>query len=285
MVNFFKTFHIFDKIHLYYLHSLSIVSSCFVFYPIIVLCIITTACVSPSLMLKTPKDFNFSTLDSLKTDSDYVITVNDKIRMQIFSANGLSYLDNLIASTNGQGSNSTMLGNNTGPEYLIEYDSTIKLPIFKNVKLAGLTIREAERYLERLYSQYYENPFVILNVTNNRVIIFPGGEGGTAKVLTLENTNTSLFEALAMVGGISDGRSKDIKLIRGDYSNPEIYKINLSKISGLKDGMVILKAGDIIYVTPRDRTASQIINEITPWLTLLTTTISVVTLFISILKK
>src|SRR5574344_623756 len=142
------------------------ISSLTLLFSIFLLSIFISSCVSPSLMLKTPKDFNFAALDSLQTDSDYVIAVNDKIRMQIYSANGLSYLDNLIATTNGQNTNSATNNLNSGAEYLIEYDSTIKLPIFKNIKLAGLKIREAERYLESLYAQYYENPFVILTVTN-----------------------------------------------------------------------------------------------------------------------
>jgi len=257
------------------------------FYVIAVLGLWLSSCVSPSMMLRTPRDYDFSQFDSIRTDSDYVIAVNDKLLFRIYSAEGLSYLDNLISSANGQGGgiNATAASGGRGMNFLVEYDSTIKVPILKDIKIAGMTIRQAERYLESLYATYYEKPFVVLTVTNNRVIIFPGGDGGTAKVLPLQNSNTSLFEALALAGGISDGKSRDIKLIRGDYNNPEIYRIDLSKISGLQQGMTILKAGDIIYVTPRDRTPSRILSEVTPWLGLVTTTITTILFFMNLKNR
>ena len=254
-------------------------------YIVAVLGLWLNSCVAPNRMLKTPREYDFSQLDSIRTDSDYVIGINDKLLFRIYSAEGLSYLDNLVSSDNGHSIGSTSASGRRGIDFVVEYDSTIKVPIFKNIKIAGMTIRQAEKHLESLYAAFYEKPFVILTVTNNRVIIFPGGSGGTAKVLHLENSNTSLFEALALSGGISDGKSRDIKLIRGDYTNPEIYKIDLSKISGLKEGMTILKSGDIIYVTPRDRTPSRILAEASPWLALATTTISTVFLFIGLFKK
>jgi polysaccharide export outer membrane protein len=255
-------------------------------YIIAILGLWLNSCVSPSLMLRTPRNYDFSQFDSIRTDSDYVISVNDRLLFRIYSAEGLSYLDNIIASANGEGgSNASITRSFQGIELLVEFDSTVKVPIFKNIKIAGMTVRQAEKHLESLYAAFYEKPFVMLTVTNNRVIIFPGGDGGMAKVLPLQNTNTSLFEALALAGGISDGKARNIKLIRGDHANPEVYQIDLSKISGLKDGMTILKAGDIIYVTPRDKTATRILAEAGPWLALTTTTITTVLLFLTLFKK
>jgi len=120
---------------------------------------------------------------------------------------------------------------------------------------------------------------VQLKVTNNRVIIFPGGQGGTSTVITLSNTNTTLIEALALAGGISDGKAHKIKLIRGDLHNPKVYLIDLSTIEGMKASNLVLQANDIIYVEPRPKVAQRILENIAPYLTLLSTTLLIYNLF------
>jgi polysaccharide export outer membrane protein len=104
----------------------------------------------------------------------------------------------------------------------------------------------------------------LLNVSNRRVIVFPG-DPGTAKVIPLVNNNTTLIEALALAGGLTeDGKAKQVKLIRGDPAKPQIYLINLYTIEGIKDGNTILQANDIIYVTPQRRPTLTLLERVTP---------------------
>ncbi len=46
------------------------------------------------------------------------------------------------------------------------------------IKLEGLTIRQAEEVLQQAYSKFYEDAYVVLKYTNKRVIILgaPGGQ-------------------------------------------------------------------------------------------------------------
>ena len=82
------------------------------------------------------------------------------------------------------------------------------MPTLRRVKLSGYTISEAEAFLEEAYSVDYINPFVILRVTNRRVIVSTG-QGGASTVVKLDNANTRLIEALASAGGIMDrGKAK-----------------------------------------------------------------------------
>jgi polysaccharide export outer membrane protein len=139
--------------------------------------------------------------------------------------------------------------------------------------LSGLTLREAENKLEDLYSEFYNDPFVILQVQNNRVIVSPGA-GGTAQVITLVNANTTLMEALAMAGGVNErGNSSQIKVLREDRETGErlVFLIDLSTIDGLKSADMIIQANDIIYVEPLPLIARELVQEITPIVTLITT--------------
>lgn len=226
-------------------------------------------------MLRTPKDFKFDTFaDSLQT-YEYRIAPNDEILFKIYTHNGEKMVEIMSTSTNG----SQMSNSNSGLSYLVEHDGMVKLPIIERVKVSGMTIREAEAFLEAQYTNYLNKPFVQLKVTNNRVIVFPGGDGGMAKVVTLQNTNTTVFEALAMAGGITDGKAYNIKLIRGNLKNPQVYKIDLSTLNGVKQANLVLQANDIIYVEPRARVTQRILTEITPYVSLLTTALLIYGIF------
>jgi len=226
-------------------------------------------------MLKTPKNFNYNKLNDSISNIDYKISSNDFITMRLFSQDGFKLVDmSNVMESNGE--NGSVTGSNytyitTGVEYLVESDGTIKLPVIGRVSVLGLTLREATQMLEQKYSQYYIKPYVLLKATNRRVLVFPG-DPGMAKVIPLINNNTTLIEALALTGGITEGgRAKKVKLIRGNPNKPEVYLIDLSTINGIKDGSTVLQEGDIIYVTPQIRPAASILQRISPTLTLIST--------------
>ena len=113
--------------------------------------------------------------------------------------------------------------------------------------LAGLTLDEAERKIEAAYESEYVAPYALLQVVNNRVLVFPG-EAGQATVITLQNQNTTVIEALAQAGGIRQrGRSKEIKLIRQRGEENFVYPMDLSTVEGL-EAAHHRQANDIIYV-------------------------------------
>ena len=226
--------------------------------------------INPSIMLKTGKDFKYDLFKDTVISEEYKISPNDIIEFRIFANDGFKLIDLTTASANQVVS--------TNLNYLVEYDGNIKLPILGRINIGNLTIRQAERMLEERYSNDYKKPFVLLKVTNRRVIIFPGLPG-SAKVITLSN-NTTLIEALALAGGISEnGKARKLKLIRGNPEHPKIYLIDLSTIDGIKQGEMVLQSNDIIYVEPKLNIASGIIKEITPFVSILTTLLLVFTLF------
>ena len=166
-------------------------------------------------------------------------------------------------------------------QYFIRQDSLVELPIIGDVNLVGKTIKEAEIFLEDIFSEYYVDPFIYLRIESKRVFIFKGG--GNASVLPLIYNNTTLIEALASVGGIDQsGKARRIKLIRQTVDEPDIYLIDLSTIDGIKDGSIILQSHDIIYVQPNLNFANEILSDIGPVLTLVTTLASIVTTYILI---
>jgi polysaccharide export outer membrane protein len=94
--------------------------------------------------------------------------------------------------------------------------------------------------------------------------VFPG-EAGQASVITLENQNTTVLEALALAGGVrSRGIASKVKLIRTTSEGRDVFLLDLSTIEGVKDASLIVQANDIIYVSSTPDLASGFLNEITP---------------------
>ncbi|MFW5725299.1 MAG: polysaccharide biosynthesis/export family protein, partial [Bacteroidota bacterium] len=145
-------------------------------------------------MLRTPSGYDYAEFPDEPVIEEYRLAPNDELFFRLYTNDGERLIDPITPITQ------QLRGDQN---YIVEFDGMVKLPVMGRVKLSGMTIREAEKFLEQEFSAYYNRPFVTLRVTNHRVTIFPGGRGGTSQVVYLENTHTTIFEALAMAGGIA----------------------------------------------------------------------------------
>lgn len=219
-------------------------------------------------MFRTDAEFKYS--EFKPSEKEYKIQPFDKLDIRIYSNDGFKLVDVSQTTMMQQGN----------LNYLVEYDGKVKLPTLGRVELSGKTIREAESFLEEKYKEFFVDPFVVISVTNKRVIIFSGG-ASAGKVISLNNENYTLIEAIAESGGISDfSKSHQIKLLRGDLNNPEVFLFNIRDLKDMKTANFLLQANDIIYVETRPKYASRILGEITPYLSLLTTALFVYSLFL-----
>ncbi|MBI2258368.1 MAG: polysaccharide biosynthesis/export family protein [Flavobacteriia bacterium] len=224
--------------------------------------------INSSIMFKTPKNSTFK-YDSIpmRPIEDYKISRDDKISFAI--SNNLGH--RIIENQSGIGGINPSSVQGKEMEYIVKSDGTVDLPIIGNIKIAGLTIDEAEDTLAKMYSKEHQKPFIQLSITNQRVIVFPG-QGGDAKVIPLINTNTTLMEAIAGAGGIPErGKANTVKLMRRVKGKREVYLFDLSTVEGLKYTDMIVQSNDYIYVEPNPRLAREALTQITPYITLLST--------------
>jgi polysaccharide export outer membrane protein len=215
-------------------------------------------------MLRVDGKYPISEFSEIK-ETEYKIAPNDIVRAKIYTNDGSGLLNV------GTGA-SVMVGSGTGLEIKVESDGYAKLPLFGRIYIQGLTIRQAEMLIEDKFSQFYNNPFVLLEVSNRRVLLF---SGSNTTVVPLTNDNTTLFEVLATSGGIPDnGKADKIKIIRGDLKNPDVYMVDLSTLSGMKAANLVMQANDIIYIETRKNYITKAMAELGPYLALITTVIS-----------
>jgi len=219
----------------------------------------------PNLMLTTPPGYKYAELNDSLARLTYLLAPNDIISFQIFTNDGFKMVDVI---------NNAQASYFVKAEAPIEADGTVKMPMVGRVKLAGLTVQDAEKKLESLYSEFYVKPFVRLSVNNKRVIVFPGNNA-VAKVIPLQNNNTTVLEAIALAGGIpEDGKAYKVKLIRTlPDGKSVVYLLDLSTIDGLSQGQTTVLANDIIYVEPRYRPVQAFVRDISPILPLLLSTL------------
>jgi polysaccharide export outer membrane protein len=228
---------------------------------------------NPSVMLRTPRDYDFSQgIDTVP--ESYVIQTGDILRFRLFSNQGFKIIDLTSSTEGGANSSRNAFAIQDMISYLVEPDSSVNLPILGRTKLASLSLKQAEISLEEKFGNYYNDPYITMEIINRRIIIFPGSGGG-ARVVQIQNEYTSLIEALALVGGITDlGKAHKVKVIRGDFENPEVFKINLSTIEGFAEARTYyVRANDIIYVEPSYRPIQQSLAAITQILSFTTSTI------------
>ena len=217
-------------------------------------------------MLRTGPNYPYSEFSDIK-ETEYKISANDRIGVRIYTNDG----SGLISIATGSGGN-VLVGGAASFNINIESDGFAKLPLFGRVYLEGLTIRQAEMLIEDRFGEFYNNPFVLLSVSNRRVFMFAGTN---TSVVNLDNDNTTLFEVLAKSGGVPiQGKADKIKIIRGDLKNPEVFLVDLSTLSGMRDANLVMQGNDIIYIETRKGYVARILGELSPYLSILTTVIT-----------
>jgi polysaccharide biosynthesis/export protein len=141
------------------------------------------------------------------------------------------------------------------------------------LNLEGLTLVKAEEILQKEYSKFYEDPFVLLKFTNKRVVVL-GAPGG--QVIPLVNENIKLTEVLALAKGIAtDAKANNIRILRGNT----VFVADFSTFDGYVNDNITMQPGDIIYVEPVRRPFSEGLREYGPFISILT---SIATLIIVI---
>ena len=230
--------------------------------------------INSNLMFKVPKGESASA-DSipLAPKEDYRISVDDKISFTLSTNNGKKIVEGISGVGDAKG------GIASGQEYLVRKTGSAELPVIGEILVEGLTIAQCEDSLEKRFAEQYQEPFVQVKVTNQRVIVFPGN-GSDAKVVPLLNNNTTLMEAIAQAGGITErGKARSIKLMRREGDERKVYTIDLSTIEGLKYADIIVQGNDYIYIEPNAELTKGVLKEVAPIISIFSSALVIFTVF------
>lgn len=237
--------------------------------------LLTISCsIQRNKLFKIPKgeEYTFDTLPE-PPYPDYKIAIDDKITFSVQANNG----EKLFLG--GQNQNSLGTG-----DFVIRKDGFTYIPLLGEVNLLGKTVKECENILTKELSKYINDPYIKLTVSNSRVILFKGN-GSSASIIQLNNAKTTLLEVIAQSGGISErAKSKNIKIVRTVNGVRKIFIVDLSTIDKISTGEMIVQANDYIFIEDVPNYPVEIMKEITPYLTVLSFTVSTFSLYKIIFK-
>lgn len=171
--------------------------------------------------------------------------------------------------------------------YLVDNEGKINFPVLGELKIIGLTKKEAEQLIvERLKPYIKEIPIVTVRMVNYKISVI--GEVASPGTFTISNEKVNLFEALAMAGDMTVwGLRDNVKLIReGADGRQEIITLDLSKAETILSPYYWLQQNDIVYVTPNKVKArnSDIGNSTSLWFSATSVLVSLASILVTILR-
>ena len=240
--------------------------------------LVLTSCGSyrQNIMFKTENDIIPDNMAAAiyEAEKNYVIQKNDFVNIEVYTNSGERIIDPDFELLKEVGFQANQALSRPNPNYLIQQDGNVKLPMVGMVKLEGLSLQNADLLLQEMYSEYYETPFVITRYVNKRVIVLGTTEG---QVIPLINENTSLLEVLALSGGLgNDAKAHNVRLIRGPLDNPQVYRIDLSTVDGMTKSIKKVLPGDIVYVEPVRRPLPESVRDLAPIVSLITSGVALI---------
>lgn len=171
--------------------------------------------------------------------------------------------------------------------YLVSNEGTVDFPVLGELKLGGLTKKEAEQVIvEKLKPYIKETPIVTVRMVNYKISVI--GEVAHPGTFTINNEKVNLLEALAMAGDMTVyGLRDNVKLIREDANGKQqIITLDLNKAETILSPYYWLQQNDIVYVTPNKAKArnSDIGNSTSLWFSATSILVSLASLLVTILK-
>ena len=192
-----------------------------------------------------------------------IIAPNDRVDITVYiqAGQGTQQMTSMLTSRETNTSND--IQENIG--LLVTQEGTVRLPLIGSFKIQGLTQDEASNKLIQEYKKYIRNPYVLVEIKNQRVIVI--GEVKSPGIVSVTNGTMNIIEAIARSGDLTDYASRtDIKVIRGDLRNPEIRSVNLTKMDAISLASLYLKPNDILYVQPGEiKGYNRLFNDIVPF--------------------
>jgi len=199
---------------------------------------------------------------------NHQLNVGDKITLSIWEHENLS-----VGSIYGMYNSNEVFG-----KWLqLDTDGAIFLPKVGMLRLGGMTIREAEKYISNTLDTLLVNPVVTIQVLNHEVSIL--GQVIKPGVYTLDREHSTIHTLIAEAGGLDFyANIKKSVLVRGNVE----YELDLSSLRAMDYNQIPLAPGDVLYIPTK---GGKILDKKAPTLIGATSVITTILLIFSTLNN
>ena len=171
--------------------------------------------------------------------------------------------------------------------YIVGNDGTVRIPSIGVMKIAGLTLSEAEKAIyERVKKSILSDVVVTVRFVDFKVSVL--GEVTSPGTYTVKNGKVNIFEALSMAKDMTIwGLRDNVKIVREDKDgNKNVYEVNLNDANLVNSPYYYLQQNDVVYVTPNESKAknSDVGSSTSLWFSATSILVSLVSLLYNILK-
>lgn len=183
--------------------------------------------------------------------------------------NGLPYSENNIGSYLTQQTYSTIFLNS----YTVNDSGFIQFPLIQKLLVKDLSVDDAQRLLQDSITTYANFAVVILKYVNFNVTVL--GEVKTPGLVKVDNDNITIFQAIGMVGDVTDYANKNnVTVIRKTENGTRMINVDLSDRSVFDSECYYLMPDDIVYIAPMTAKAFGLRNfQLGPFLSILSSAI------------
>lgn len=154
---------------------------------------------------------------------------------------------------------------------VVNIEGEIEFAVLGDIKVAGLTIFEAQDSIKAVASKFIPDVIVRVRMLNFRFTVL--GQVNGEKTVVSTTTRLTMMEAIGQAGGLGElaDRSR-VKVVRQNGDRAEIFYVNLLQEDYLQSPYYYVQQNDVIIVPPlKQRTFRQ---YFTSNLAIITTTIS-----------
>ena len=135
--------------------------------------------------------------------------------------------------------------------YLVDSSGYINFPVLGQIKLADLTLIQAQDTLQNRLISYLKDPLVNIRFLNYKITVL--GEVAHPGTYSIPNQRITLLQALGLAGDMTIfGRRVNVMVIREKNGEREFGRINFNNSQSLfTSPFYYLQQNDIVYVEPR----------------------------------
>ena len=135
--------------------------------------------------------------------------------------------------------------------FLVDEKGFINFPVIGRVKIAGLTVNEANRMMEDHIKGAVPSVLVNIQIVNFKVRII--GEVVRPNEYSIKSTRVSILDVIAMAGDLTImGDRKKIWLLRDNNGKKERVPLDLTDPEIFASPYYYLQQNDVVYVSPNN---------------------------------